>query len=243
MQEGRQTGRFLKGFVVRSRTTHKQTAWTPLTSWFGRKADWTAIHATELDGQDLHKEPRMDVTEDGSALVARSRNGDHSAYATLIQIHHRMIHSLAYRMTGSLADADDLAQETFVRAYEHLDTYQDNRKFSTWLYRIALNACLDFKREEARRGRIHAGWSDAADSASFQEAEKPAEEKLGDPVQGALLRLPTKQRIAIVLTLFDGLSHAEAAQALGCSEATVSWRVFAARRKLRRWLGDSKGKR
>jgi RNA polymerase sigma-70 factor (ECF subfamily) len=202
-----------------------------------------AIHASELDWQNVHKEPCMDVADDGSALVARSRNGDHSAYASLIKIHHRMIHSLAYRMTGSQADADDVAQDTFIRAYEHLDTYQETRKFSTWLYRIAMNACLDFKREEARRGRIHAGWSDAADSANSQEAEKPAEEKLGDPVQAALLRLPAKQRSAIVLTLFDGLSHSEAAQALGCSEATVSWRVFAARRKLKRWLGNKKGNR
>jgi len=187
--------------------------------------------------------PRMDPTEEGRALVSRSRNGDHEAYAALIRTHHRMIHSLTYRMTGSTADADDLSQETFVRAYERLATYKDTAKFSSWLYRIALNACLDWKRSETRRNRLKVYWSEAADTEAPESNAKPSKDEVSDPVQLALLRLPTKQRIAIALTLFDGLTHADAADALGCSEATVSWRVVAARRKLKRWLGNSKGTR
>jgi RNA polymerase sigma-70 factor (ECF subfamily) len=70
----------------------------------------------------------------------------------------------------------------------------------------------------------------------------PAENQASQQVQSALLKLPAKQRAAIVLTIYDGLNHAEAAQVLGCSETTVSWRVFAARRKLKRWLSQTEAR-
>ena len=167
-------------------------------------------------------------------LVLQSQNGDSAAFEALVRNHQRMIHSLTYRMTGSLADAEDLAQETFVRAYSQIAHYEGGAKFSTWLYRIAINACLTWRQREHRRTEIHAQWADA------QEGSAPpggaGSQDLNGRVHAALLKLPAKQRAALVLTVYDGLNHAEAAHALGCSETTVSWRVFAARRKLKRWL-------
>jgi RNA polymerase sigma-70 factor, ECF subfamily len=174
--------------------------------------------------------------------VLQSRNGDLAAFEMLVRTYQRMIHSLTYRMTGSLADAEDLAQETFIRAYRQLDSYQGTAKFSSWLYRIAVNACLNWRHREMRREQIHAQWSESA-AALTPETAAPAEgDELSCNVQTALMKLPAKQRAAIVLTVYDGHNHAEAAKILGCSETTVSWRVFAARRKLKRLLSSKGGR-
>jgi len=167
-------------------------------------------------------------------LVASSQTGDPVAFEELVRQHQRMIHSLTYRMTGSTADAEDLAQEVFLRAYEQLGSFRGSAKFSTWLYRIAMNTCLNWKQSEVRRYQLHA---QAAEEMSAQRAgNEDAPGAHSNEVQAALLKLPAKQRAAIVLTIHDGLSHAEAAHILGCSETTVSWRVFAAKRKLKKLL-------
>jgi len=184
----------------------------------------------------------MGDTDAEKVLVLQSRNGDPAAFESLIRAHQRMIHSLTFRMTGSLADAEDLAQETFIRAYRQLDAYQGNAKFSTWLYRIAVNVCLNWRKREMRREQIHNHW--IGSGAAPQTETKPGadNDEISESVQAALMRLPSKQRAAIVLTVYDGCNHAEAAKMLGCSETTVSWRVFAARRKLKRWLSVKGGR-
>lgn len=169
-----------------------------------------------------------------SHLVLRSQHGDTAAFEELVRQHQRMVHALTYRMTGSLADAEDLAQETFLRAYEQIGGFRGSARFSTWLYRIAVNTCLNWRASENRRQQLHAQAAEELSAAQNSGGPKlPAE---AAEIQGALLKLPAKQRAAIVLTIYDGLNHAEAAQALGCSETTVSWRIFAAKRKLKRLL-------
>jgi RNA polymerase sigma-70 factor (ECF subfamily) len=180
----------------------------------------------------------MGDTDEEKVWVLQSRNGDPAAFESLIRVHQRMIHSLTFRMTGSLADAEDLAQETFIRAYRQLDSYQGTAKFSSWLYRIAVNACLNWRKREARREQVHANWSGSNTPQQTETKSFADNDELSQSVQTALLKLPAKQRAAIVLTVYDGHNHAEAAQLLGCSEATVSWRVFAARRKLKRLLSS-----
>ncbi len=165
--------------------------------------------------------------------LEQSRNGDHAAFENLIRIHQNMIHSLAYRMTGSMADADDLTQEAFVRAFQQIETYRGEAKFSSWLCRIAVNACLNWRQRETRRAEIHRDWTEEAINSGNEGAAAAEDSRR---VQAALDRLPAKQRAAIILTVYEEMNHAEAARALGCSEATVSWRVFAARSKLKRWL-------
>lgn len=170
------------------------------------------------------------VTDDESRLITRSREGDWEAFAGLVRLHQRMIHSLAYRMSGSLADADDLAQEPFIRAYHGLADYRATAKFSSWLYRIALNVCLRWRTAERRRATVNTEWLAAAGTAGAPDR------RLGR-LQEALVQLAPKLRAAVVLTAFEGRSHAEAADLLGCRETTVSWRLFAARRQLARLLG------
>jgi RNA polymerase sigma-70 factor, ECF subfamily len=168
--------------------------------------------------------------DDEKSRILQSQNGDHNAFEALIKEHQRMIHSLCYRMTGTLADADDLAQETFIQAFQHLATFRTEARFSSWVYRIALNQCLNWRKGNVRRERLH------------KEFILEAEDRTSDPspsselIQQALMKLNAKERAAIILTIYEGLTHAQAARALGCSETTVSWRLFVARAKLKRLL-------
>ena len=190
----------------------------------------------------LVKESRMGDTDEENIWVLQSRDGDPAAFEALIRMHQRMIHSLTFRMTGSLADAEDLAQEAFIRAYRQLDSYRGTARFSSWLYRIAVNVCLNWRQRETRREQVHASWAESNDALRPEPESSAGEDALGQEVQSALMQLPAKQRAAIVLTVYDGHNHAETAKILGCSETTVSWRVFAARRKLKRLLSSQGGR-
>ena len=171
-----------------------------------------------------------------SKLVEQSLAGDPEAYAVLVNQHQKMIRAMTFRMTGSLDDAEELAQDAFLRAYRQLGSFSGDSKFSTWLCKIAINLSLDWRRRECRRGNIHSQW--AADAVSENNPGGGFPDELSRRVQIALDKLPVKQRAAIVLTIYEDQSHAEAAKTLGCTEATISWRVFAARQRLKRLLND-----
>lgn len=173
--------------------------------------------------------------------ITQSQNGDHAAFEALIQKHQQMIHTLAYRMTGSVSDAQDLAQETFIRAYQQLDAFNGASKFSSWLYRIAVNACIDWQRKESRRVQLGTQWVEEYCSDRQNPSTDEALDELSRGVQAALMKLPEKQRAAIALTVYGGHNHAEAAKILGCSETTVSWRIFSARQKLKKLLSKAGG--
>ena len=176
----------------------------------------------------------MAGSDDESKLVEQSLAGDPEAYAALVNQHQQMIRAMTFRMTGSLDDAEDLAQDAFLRAYQQLAAFNARSKFSTWLCQIAINLSLDWRRRENRREDIHSKWAAEVVSESSSGAGFPDE--LSRQVQAALNRLPVKQRAAIILTIYENQSHAEAAKTLGCAEVTISWRVFAARQKLKRLL-------
>jgi RNA polymerase sigma-70 factor (ECF subfamily) len=178
----------------------------------------------------------MVETDQEKGWVEESRQGDHAAFENLIRRYQRMIHSLTYRMTGSQADAEDAAQETFIRAFRQLATYRGESQFSTWLCRIAVNACLNWRTREHRRGEIHRRWSGEVQTSHQSGPSESTLDDVSRRVQAALNKLPAKQRAAVILTVYEEMNHAEAARVLNCTEATISWRVFAARAKLKRWL-------
>jgi RNA polymerase sigma-70 factor (ECF subfamily) len=165
-------------------------------------------------------------------LVLQCQNGNAEAFEMLVRKYQQMVHALTFRMTGSAADAEDLAQEAFIRAYEQIGSFRSQAKFSTWLYSVAVHACLNWRRDEARRFRAEAKCAEE----TFTEHHEGAPNQMAQQAQAALMKLPAPQRAAIVLVFYEGLTHAEAAKVLHCSETTVSWRVFAAKRKLKRWL-------
>lgn len=169
--------------------------------------------------------------------IRASQAGDHAAFEELVRRHQRMIHALTFRMTGSLVESEDLAQEAFVQAWHHLEQFRGESTFASWLYRIAVNLCLTWRKRAVHREIAHRDWAEHI-AAQSPDGASPHRTAPSERVQEALLKLPSKQRAAVILTAYDGLNHAEAAQALGCSETTVSWRLFAARAKLKRLLKD-----
>src|SRR6185369_17894567 len=143
--------------------------------------------------------------DDERTWVLRSQNGDHDAFESLIVLHQRMIHALTFRMTGSTADAEDVAQETFVRAFKQLHQFRGDASFSSWLYRIAVNTCLNWRKRELRRLQLQEHWEPPYQNDALDES-------MVRQVQVALMKLPAKQRAAIIMTVYDGLNHAEAAR-------------------------------
>lgn len=174
----------------------------------------------------------MATPDDEFKWIQNSLAGDREAFAALVKQYQRMIFAVAYRMTGSLADAEDLAQETFLRAFRQLDSFRAESKFSTWLCQIAMNLSLNWRTRESRRDAVHSTWAQNA----VLDSRDQFPDELSRRVQDALNKLPPKQRAAIILTVYENRSHADAARLLNCTEATVSWRVFAARQKLKKLL-------
>jgi len=168
-------------------------------------------------------------------LARQAGGGDRDAFAHLVGRHYDGIYRLAYRWCHSLADAQDIAQEVCLKLAARIGSFDGRSAFSTWLYRIVINTAKDFSRRAGTRQRHEAAF------AQNQVADAPGPEAAQDadphaPLQRALDRLPEKQKSAVLLVLGQGLSHREAAQVLGCFEATVSWRIHQARKKLGRLL-------
>jgi len=175
--------------------------------------------------------------DDEAEWITQSQQGDPEAFGQLVSRYQRMVRSLAFRMTGSVSEAEDLAQDAFVQAYRQLGSFRGEAKFSSWLYRLVVNACLNWQKRNQRRLRLHTEWSQEQEIAA-EGLTNSTSDVVSGRVEEALLKLPPKQRAAVVLTTYDQLSHAEVARMLGCSETTVSWRLFAARAKLKSWLKD-----
>jgi len=168
---------------------------------------------------------------DNIQLVERAVAGDPEAFGMLFEAHYSMIYGFAYRMCFTREDAEDVAQETFIKAARSLNGCKQHTTFKQWLYRIALNTCHDRNRSRARGERTMAAY-----------AEHDHQEHVADysPVHEALEGLEESLRQAVTLVYMEGMSHADAAAVLDCAEATVSWRIFVAKRKLKRLMGGGR---
>ena len=162
--------------------------------------------------------------------------GEPTAFAEIFRHFYPMIYAFAYRLSLNPADAQDIAQETFVKAARALGGYTPDGPFRSWLYRICANTATDWKRSEIRRGQMNHVVRFQFETA---ETERPPD---FDEARDALAMLNPNLRAAVVLVYFDEMSHAEAARVLGCAETTVSWRIFQAKRKLKRALTSHAGR-
>jgi RNA polymerase sigma-70 factor (ECF subfamily) len=175
-------------------------------------------------------------------LVARSIRGDADSFNQLILRWERPIYALAYRTIGREEDARDVCQETFLRAFRALPGFRGQAKFSSWLYRIALNLCRDWMRRE-RRAPIAQPPEDV-DLMELAAAVEPAESiealvirrDLSRIVEQAMAALPEEQRTAIVLKEYHGLTFQEIADLVGCPLSTVKTRLYQGLTVLRRDL-------
>lgn len=180
----------------------------------------------------------MDGTD--AAAVARVRAGDTEAFRLLVDRHARAIFRLAFRMLGNESDADDIVQETFLRAYRQIDRFESRASFGTWLYRIAVNCSVDLLRQRPRR----------PDERELGDGEEPVADSGTDPsperlmfsaevqarVNSALQDLSPAERAAFLLRHFEGQSIAEIGCALGLRTSATKHAVFRAVQKMRRAL-------
>jgi RNA polymerase sigma-70 factor (ECF subfamily) len=178
----------------------------------------------------------LDVSLDDAALVRRSLDGDQEAFGVLISRHARSILSVTSRMLGPTADAEDIAQETFVAAFKSLASFQFDAKFSTWLYRIAINKCTDALR--ARRPTVSlddtgdestAAWETADQETPHWELEQM---ELAWELDKGIQALPHLYRESFVLKHIEGLGYDEMSEILGVHRDTLKMRVYKARNML-----------
>ncbi len=163
-------------------------------------------------------------------LLALARAGDGDAFATLLDMHYDLIFRTAYKWSGNRSDAEDIAQEVCIKLAGSLSGFDGRSQFSSWLYRITLNAVRDGQRAQARRGRHLAALS----QVSPEDAPPDQEDATAiNELWAAVRRLPERQRDAVLLVYAEELPHAEAASILGCKEATVSWHIHEAKKALR----------
>ena len=164
------------------------------------------------------------------ALVVRAQNGDAEAFAELIEDHYDLIHRSAWKWCGNRDDAEDIAQDVCVKLGRAIAGFDGRSAFSSWVYRITLNAVRDMQRAGKRRGR----YADAY--AEVWPEDQPAEQEeaaTSNQLWAAVRKLPEKQRDAVLLVYAEELSHAAAAEIMGIREATVSFHVHEARKTLR----------
>jgi RNA polymerase sigma-70 factor (ECF subfamily) len=180
-------------------------------------------------------------------LVDRARRGDLRAYDELVKRYQERIYATIYHMTSNHEDANDLAQESFVKAFQALKSFKGGSSFYTWLYRIAVNKTINFLKQ--RKNRQHMSLNDLdfnaehdPDLVALISDKTPRREvgltELQEKLNAALLKLSDSHRMAVVLHDVQGLSHEEIAKIVQCNIGTVRSRLFYARQQLQALLAD-----
>jgi RNA polymerase sigma-70 factor (ECF subfamily) len=178
------------------------------------------------------------------AVVARVRAGDHEAFRHLVERHSRSVFRLAYRLTGQEQDAEDVVQETFLRAFREIRRFESRSSFATWLYRIAVNCSHDLRRQRPRAGTrpslddpdggVPADLADTSPSAD--PLRELASRRIDERVRAAMSGLSAQERSAFVMRHFEGLSIEEIGRVLGLRTSAAKHSIFRAVHKLRRAL-------
>jgi RNA polymerase sigma-70 factor (ECF subfamily) len=178
-------------------------------------------------------------------LIEHARGGDAEAFGLLVRRHQRRIYRLAAHLTRNASEAEDVTQETFVRAYQALDRFDGRSEPFTWLYRIAVNLSLNQIR--SRKSKLRRSMTDDPRVLALLPETRPT---VGDPggasdrrrIAEALYEgidaLSDTLRTTLVMVCIDGMSHEEASKVLGCPEGTIAWRIHEARRKLKVFLAE-----
>ena len=176
-----------------------------------------------------------------AAAVAQARDGDSEAFRALVERHSRAVYRLAQRMTGSPQDAEDVVQETFLKAYKQLGRFESRANFGTWLHRIAVNCSIDLIRSRAHRETGHepddleqfGATVERGDAAGTSPERLMLSAQVQERVQNAMASLSSMERAAFVLRHFEGESIEEISKALGLKTNAAKHSVFRAVKKMR----------
>jgi RNA polymerase sigma-70 factor (ECF subfamily) len=179
-------------------------------------------------------------------LVDEAKGGNSNAFGVLVSRYQRRIFRLSFHLVRSGAEAEDVTQETFVRAYQALARFDGRSEPFTWLYRIAVNLSLNTLRSRkvtrdstpADDPRIEALLTETRPSHGRDPATASQQKQMAAALCDGIDGLSDTLRTTLILVCIDGVAHDEASKILGCPEGTVAWRVHEARRKLRVYLAD-----
>src|SRR5258706_7791810 len=203
------------------------------------------IMAEPAERTDL--EPADDAPAVEMDLVRQAQRGDLKAYDELVKRYQERIYATVYHMTSNHEDANDLAQDSFIKAFQALKSFKGGSSFYTWLYRIAVNKTINFLKQ--RKNRLHMSLNDLdfntennpdlialiSDKTPRRDASlKELQEKLNE----ALLKLSEQHRLVMVLHDVQGQSHEQIAEVMDCNIGTVRSRLFYARQQMQAWLTD-----
>jgi RNA polymerase sigma-70 factor, ECF subfamily len=176
-----------------------------------------------------------------SDLISRAAGGDPAAFQALVERHRSMVYRVAYQFAGNHYDAEDIAQEVFLKVYRSLDKFRRDAQLSSWLYRIVMNACIDHRRRHVPNGS--APFGEEAEQKLLNTAEEAPDPEdrayageLGQVLEAEINRLPQGQRIVFIMRHHQGLKLGEIADALGLAEGTVKRQLHAAVHRLRHAL-------
>ncbi len=195
-------------------------------------------------------EPSPKATPEGppdTELVAAAREGDLSAYDQLIRRYQQRIYSTIYHMTSNHEDANDLAQDTFIKAYGALKTFKGDSSFYTWVYRIAVNRTINFIKSRRNKfslslNALDFNMENDPDLVAFVSDKTPRRDmaltELQEKLNAALMKLSDDHRMVVTLHDIQGMSHDEIAKIMSCNTGTVRSRLFYARQQLQAHLSD-----
>lgn len=182
---------------------------------------------------------------DEKRLIQKAKSGDNKAFEELIEEHFKKIYNIAYRMTGNPDDASDMTQEVMIKLFRNIGSFKGDSKFSTWVYRVATNTCLDELKKQKRHSHTSLNAEfDTGDGEMTYDVEdtsptpeEAAEKKeLRSTVAAAIQKLSPDHKAALVLRDIKGFSYDEIAKILNCSEGTVKSRLNRARAALKEIL-------
>ena len=173
-----------------------------------------------------------------SDLVARAAAGDGAAFHALVERHRAMVYRLAYQFAGNHHDAEDIAQDVFIKVYRSLDRFRYDAQLTSWLYRVVMNACIDHRRRQSP-----AGWAPFTEDAELKMVNTPEAGpgpedqayggQIGEVLEAEIRRLPPGQRLVFTMRHHEGLKLSEIAAALDLAEGTVKRQLHAAVHRLR----------
>ena len=174
--------------------------------------------------------------EDDRDAVAACQGGERQAFDRLVEKYQRDVYRICYRYVNNHHDASDLAQDVFLKAYRAIGRFRGDSAFSTWLYRIAVNTCLNFR---ASRHRPSEELKDDVADVTRRVDARMEDDELSQQVRAAVSRLPEKQRATLILKIYNDLTHEEVAAILGSSVGTVKANLFHALGNLRKAMGGT----